>query len=218
LLPDKIGLFEPVKVEYSLEKAVEMWMKTEGTPQCQGGMVMGKKKDPSFSFNVDWSKGLKASPNTISYVFTKKAITKYNKDLEQVFKETIKKSDAIYGYITHWDVWNRQHVTGTIETRMPGVFWCNYFGKIYVDFFGRKKILSASWVKVEELVNGGILTYLADEPDKDILKSDELEMRAKHHLGIDSFGDPEAYKANFEVKQIKKVPKLELPDIRRELV
>ncbi|HOM03697.1 MAG TPA: hypothetical protein PLH43_12875 [Acetivibrio sp.] len=42
-------------------------------------------------------------------------------------------------------------------------------------------------------------------------------MKAKHHLGIDSFGDPEAYRTNFEEEQIKNVPKLEMPEIRRVL-
>jgi hypothetical protein len=62
--------------------------------------------------------------------------------------------------------------------------------------------------------SGAIVTYLANEPNKDILQSDELEMKAKHYLGIDSFGDPEEQKKDIFKHQIKRVPKLEMPDLR----
>lgn len=107
----------------------------------------------------------------------------------------------------------RQHVKGTIETRLPGVFWCNFYGKVYVDFFGKERLESFPWTEVEELENETIDTFLTTDP-KLLKKSDELEVKAKEYLGTEFFGDLDLYEKNPFETQIRKVPKLNLPDVK----
>lgn len=212
--PDKIGLYEPLREAYSLERAVHMWTLREDNGSA-GGM-MSRKKKPNFQFDVWWARGPKARPNSITFYFTKETFARHREAIDHIFKETFIFMDGLYGYITHDKPKKRQHVMGGIETRMPGVFWCNYFGPLYVDFFGREKILTGPWVKTEELSSGAIIAYLADQPDKEILQSDRLEKQAKEYLGAESFGDPEAAERNPDKPQRCKVPSLELPEVNGE--
>ena len=215
LSPQKIGLFEPLKLDYTFEKAVEMWTLEEEGCYVEGignsgkaGGLMGKRKNPLLQFNMNWwNSPIKIYVNYIDLYFPLKTFRKNKESIENIFRETIILVNGIYGYITHKIPEERQHVTGTIETRLPGVFWCNYFGEKYVEFFGEDKIVTFPWFSTEKLGNGGIITYLASEPDKDLIKTDDIERQAKIHLGINSFGDTVAYKANPDEIQIKDVPR-----------
>lgn len=217
LQPDKINLHEPINREFNLEDAIVMWSfesdgcyeEGKGNVGKAGGML-GKRKEPSYIFDVMWWKRPdKKTINHISFFFSVKWFKKYQQEIMLVFKELLEITEAIYGYVCIDKTKYRQHVTGTIKTRMPGVFWCNYFGSIYIDFFTKERILGFSWYKVDQISNGGILTYLAKEPDKEIMTSEDYELRAKKHLGEESFGDTESYKLNpFEI-QMCKVPALE---------
>ena len=40
---------------------------------------------------------------------------------------------------------DRQHITGTIKNRIPGIFEYNYFGKSFADFIGKDKLQSLPW-------------------------------------------------------------------------
>ncbi|MDA8236194.1 MAG: hypothetical protein M0Z31_15630 [Clostridia bacterium] len=215
--PDKIGLYEPVKKLYTIEKAIDMWVfGDEPGPEAAGGMLGVRKQPPNYTFDIGWARGPLAVPNDVTFFFSPKVFAKHRNIIEHIFKETYHLFDGFYGYITHNRPESRQHVTGSIKTRIPGLFWCNYFSPLYVDFFGREKILSGPWVKTEELDSGTIVTYLAGEPDKEILESDFFEKRAKEHLGIESFGDPEEGEKNPDEIQIRKVPAIVIPEVRGE--
>lgn len=216
LKPEKIGLFEPLKEIYSFDRAAEMWNTEE--PGCYegdvgmvgkaGGMI-GKVKEPNFRFDMQWWRHpSKKSINNICFYMSQKYFTKKQGVLIDLFKYSIVLFDAFYGYISHELPQERQHVTGSIETRMPGVFWCNFFGNKYVDFFGKKRLLSFPWYKTDAIDNLGIICFLSESPHKELLVSDEIERRAQIHLGIDSFGDLEEYVNNPTKIQYRNVPSL----------
>lgn len=216
LRPWKIGLFEPLKEIYSFDRAVEMWTTEE--PGCYeedlgmvgkaGGMI-GKAKEPNFRFDMHWWRHpSQKSINNISFYMSQKSFTKKRDVLIDLFKYSILLFDAFYGYISHEIPQERQHVTGTIETRIPGVFWCNFYENKYVDFFGKKRLLSFPWYKTEAVDNSGIICFLTESPHKELLASDELERRAQIHLGIDSFGELEEYIKNPTKIQYRNVPSL----------
>jgi hypothetical protein len=192
----KIGLFEPLKIEYSIEKAIEFCVIEENGCYIEGkgytgksGGIIGKGKDPTFQVNLHWwNSPVKVYTNYIDFYFPLKTFKKYQKEIETVFQETVSLLNGIYGYITHEIPENRQHITGTIETRIPGVFWCNYFSEKYIQLIGGEKLFSFPWYQVEFLGNGGILAYLSADPESELVLSDELEVRAKSHLGPRFFG------------------------------
>jgi hypothetical protein len=223
ILPDKIGRYEPLRAPYSLEEAVKLWMFIGGTmPDFRRGGLIGKKKEPNIQFDTDWTIGERANVNSVTIWFTRKSFQQIRNSIDSLFKDLIIAIDSFYGYISDYYAKDRQHVTGSIETRMHGIFWCNYFGDVYVKFFGKDKILSAPWFKIEILDQNKIITYLAKEPtDRRLIKSTELENKLKEYLGDDSFGDVETWKATYNLPgdhiQYRHVPKLDLSEIRRPL-
>ncbi len=224
LLPDKIGLFEPLKTIYSEEEAINMWITDGGTwPGYHAGNLIAKKKVPSFEFDVHWNLGERARVNIITVWFTIKSFKHLRKNVEGLFKDLITTSAAFHGYITDYDILHRQHVQGTITDRMDGIFWCNYFSEVYVNFFGRDKILSAPWSKIENIDKDKIITYLTEEPyDKELIESMQLEDKVKNYLGNDSFGDVEAWRKTFgglpkDATQYRNVPKLDLSELQKSL-
>jgi hypothetical protein len=165
-----------------------------------------------------WHIGERARSNTIEIWFTNKSFVQSRNIIENLLKELIVSFNSFYGYISDFKIEESQHVTGTIETRMPGIFWCNFFGKVYVDFFGKDKMLSAPWYKTEELDQNGIITYLTEEPDnRELIESPELENKFKILLGKDSFGNLDEWKNSNYQTQYKSVPKLDFSEIRKPL-
>jgi hypothetical protein len=214
LSPQKIGLYEPLREPYNKERAIEMWTKEE--PGCfiegvgmigQAGGMIGNLKESKFRFDLQWWKHPhKKMMNYILFYMYQNSFTKKKNELLALFKETVTLFDAVYGYITHETPRWRQHVAGTLETMLPGVFWCNYFGEKYVEFFGREKLLKYSWHKIEATSSNGVITYLTENPHKELLESNELEMAAQSYLGSEAFGDIEEFKRNPSNEQFRKVP------------
>lgn len=222
MLPDKIGEYEPLKKAYSLDEAIKMWKNAPPfVPDRRRGDLIGKKKEPNIRFDAMWNIGEPAIVNHITLWFTRKSFKQYRNDIENLFKELILALDSIHGYISGFIEKAKQLVTGTIAERMDGIFWCNYFSKIYVDFFGKDRLLSAPWIKTEQFDNEGIITYLSREPDdRQLTESNELAEKLQKYLGKDSFGDLELKKATShlsasESTQYRKVPKLDFSEIRR---
>ncbi|QYR22554.1 hypothetical protein KZ483_06185 [Paenibacillus sp. sptzw28] len=215
LLPDKIGLYEPLKENFTRERAIDMWLKTETGNGRIIGSMMGKKKNPSYSFIMGWNKGERfIRPNWLTVFVPTKIFKKNQKKFMQIFIEIQQEFDGLYGYISIEEVQKRQFVPGNIETRLPGIFWCNYFSRIYVDFFSEEKLLNGPWIKREMLPNGAILTFLANDPDGELVEDEGYEKNAKTFLGEGSFGDSEYYLEHLDEVQLKSVPKLELEEIR----
>jgi hypothetical protein len=124
---------------------------------------------------------------------------------------------GLFGYISIVEAEKRQVVPGNIETRMPGIFWCNYFSKTYVEFFGKEKFINGPWLKSEFFPNGRILTFLTDMPNEELLVDKGYEKIAKAFLGEESFGDMEYYRKHLRGVQVKRVPKLDLNELKIDL-
>lgn len=153
-----------------------------------------------------WRHPSKKSINNICFYTSHKSFAKKKDVFIELFLQSIVLFDAFYGYISHEVPQERQHVTGTIETRMPGVFWCNFFGNKYVDFFGRERLLSFPWYKIDVVDNLGLICFLTESPHKELLVADEIERKAQIHMGIESFGDLEEYVSNPTKIQYKNIP------------
>ncbi|GIN86920.1 hypothetical protein J6TS2_33060 [Heyndrickxia sporothermodurans] len=212
-LPNKIGLYDPAKEEFSVNKAIDMWTYGEEGCYVEGigntgyfGSVVGKNVKLGFRFDIFWwNSSQKNYMNRIDFYFTNKSFSLNKEKVIQLFKELITISEACYGYISHSDCEDRQHVTGDLTTRLPGVFWCNYFGEKLKDFFEEKKILAYPWYNHEYHGSSGIITYLSKET-KELLGSEEPEIQAKTYLGEKSFGDVKQFIENPEMIQQRIVP------------
>jgi hypothetical protein len=80
----------------------------------------------------------------------------------------------------------RQHVKGTINDRLPGVFWANVFSGRYLDAIGTPAFGRAPWSRVRTVPNGAI-AYLYDDPlDPPADLGDRIEA-ARAALGAEKF-------------------------------
>jgi hypothetical protein len=214
LLPEKIGLYEPIRHQYTLDIATEYWTKSEKGNGREIGGIMGKRKKPDFSFMMEWNRGEKYIKPCSIFISVHLKEFKRNKDVYLfIFKTLLLHFKGIYGYISTEDVEHRQFVQGTLETRLPGIFWTNYFGQVYVEFFEKKNLLDGPWYSIEEMNRNSVIVTLSKEPD-DLEQDETKEKEAKKYLGINSFGDRECYLSNIDEVQIKNVPKLELRELK----
>ncbi len=84
---------------------------------------------------------------------------------------------------------------GELAKGIPGVFWGNYFGPFYVNWYGREKIQSLPCVEKRDLPDGGIFFTTAPTPfDWDKPEWRRLQRQVMVHLGADTFFDMDAFR------------------------
>lgn len=94
--------------------------------------------------------------------------------------------------------WKHNDFILTIASRqlkmyIPDLYWQTYFGRPYIDMFGRERLLSAPVFKSEELSDGLIRLQLTESLD-DMHTNHDLIMKVrekvKQHLKKDAFFNP----------------------------
>ena len=92
-----------------------------------------------------------------------------------------------------------------LERGIPGVYWGNYFGPFYVDWFGRKKIEELPCVEKRWLDSGGIFFTTAPTPfDWNSPVARQIQQAVKEHLGEDAFYDFETVRSC--VRELEPMP------------
>ena len=132
-------------------------------------------------------------------------------EIEYKFYVDYKRADGLIGKAT---------VGTQLQENIPGVFWGNYFGKFYIDWFGREKFDSLPCIKKKELPDGSIFFTTAESPwDWDTDECKKLQRKVMDHLGKDAFFDKEdlkkkihEYGTNGLVSIEQFVPKHKIPD------
>jgi len=216
LSPEYISYSEPINKPYGKAEAISLW--TQEREGCYdfdlkkmvgkvGGML-ARNRSKSITYMYDWCKWPnKKSVNYLSFYLSTKSYNDNADKLMTLFRYVIELFDAFHANITLSDVFTRQHETGNVEQRLTGVFWCNYFSNIYVNHFGRKKLLNYPWFNTEETLNG-IFTYLDENPISNIATDSTLEEKAKRYLGCKSFarcnGLPTVTNGKYNVPNILK--------------
>ncbi len=106
----------------------------------------------------------------------------------------------------------RKAVVGSeLEKCVPGVYWGNYFGPFYVDWFGREKFEDLPCVEKLWLDGGGIFFTTASTPfDWNTNEARQLQQAVKEHLGQNAFFDCETVLAR--VRQLEPIPRYMEPE------
>ena len=83
-----------------------------------------------------------------------------------------------YACLDTWPEFARQHVAGTINDRLPGVFWLNWLSGRYVEAIGEDVILSLPWFRTTHRA-GGLICRLYEDlgsvPDDRAALVDQFE-------------------------------------------
>ncbi len=82
-----------------------------------------------------------------------------------------------------------------LEQCIPGVFWGNYFGPLYVDWLGKEKFSTLPCVDMKEMPDGGVFFTTAKTPfDWNKEEARQVASAIREHLGADAFFDLEGLK------------------------
>jgi hypothetical protein len=97
----------------------------------------------------------------------------------------------------------------TPAERLPGIYWANFFGRPYVEFFGREKLLATPCYEVREINDDLILLLTAESLNAaEMIESDEVVNQVKEYLNQNAFAGP-----NFPEEPCA-VPKFNFGDVR----
>lgn len=98
---------------------------------------------------------------------------------------------ADYGFISHIVQERRHSPVLTPAERLPGIYWANFFGRPYIDFFGREKLLATPCHEVRE-VSQDLIAVIADESplSPEMLARDEIVTGIKNYLNQNAFAGP----------------------------
>jgi hypothetical protein len=193
--PERLGCFEPLKRKFEETdlKAFERMLLEERF------LLTNRKKPPRQSFQIDNLDRPKWENNFGHYLMASHlgkglSLQEYLDFLTDLFLLF----DFEYGKVCHaddWDIKNMQidghgmkALSGGLGKHLPGIYWANFFGRRYVEFFGRDRLLNAPAYKIEELENGGILLLTSESPLD--FEREEVKLREKEiiqFLGEEAF-------------------------------
>lgn len=190
---DKIGLFEPVRKPFTIEDSIDMWAKGEpGIYDFETNKMIGKSggmlgKGKGYWFQTHWwLHPTELSLNHLTIYLNKKIFYQIKNDILPFFEGLVNCFDAIYGYVTDEKAEERQHITGTLKERIPGVFWINFYSQVFVDYLNKDKSFNDfPWHRIKELSKKGIITELTDNPFDQTIA--DLEKKAREVIGASKF-------------------------------
>jgi len=117
--------------------------------------------------------------------------------------------NAVYGFIVHKTQESRQSPSLTPAERLPGIYWANFFGQPYIDFFGREKLLATPCHEVREINENLVLLLTAEGPfQPEMLENDDIPNLIKGYLNQNAFAGPRFPDEPCEV------PKFDFSDLR----
>lgn len=72
--------------------------------------------------------------------------------------------NVAYAFLDTWPEYIKQYVAGTINQRLPGIFWLNWMAHRYVDAIGEDVLLGLPWFKTARF-SGGLVGWLHERVD-----------------------------------------------------
>jgi hypothetical protein len=98
-----------------------------------------------------------------------------------------------------------------LEKGIPGVYWGNYFGPFYVEWFGREKFETLPCMEKRWLDTGGIFFTTAPTPfEWDTPTARQLQQAVKDHLGADAFFDIATVRGL--IRELEPIPETMAPE------
>lgn len=177
--PEKIGLYEPLKIPFSIEEAQNLWINSEIVEGFSNGIMF---KGQLYKGSITWRQD---NLNFIDLTISKELI--FAKDGIEQFTDLAKRLflwlNGVYGYSCFGiDILSGIQVFD-FKKCLGGISWMTLFGPPYVEMFGKEVIQTAPCM-VEEFEENRFLLLTSDEPVEINL---EIQEKIKKHLGEDAF-------------------------------
>jgi hypothetical protein len=205
LKPETYGTEEPTQISFvplNLSEFINIWQSGSGY------LLIGRKRPPILSGYLH--QRLNDSDRFSYLVFTTNELSfkspQYSAQLLQLARRIYEWGNVIHGSIYHAEdrkaqnhfdqptsiVDARKVYTGgnRLEKGLPGMYWANFFGPIYVAFLGRKRFNTVPAYYKEELPDGGFLLLTSSSPlDYQLPEVSALKQSIVRHLGQRAFFD-----------------------------
>lgn len=173
----------------SLPDFIEEWTRAEEWKT----LVFTRKHPSPIELSVDNQRHTRAKFNEFSaFIHEKhfKGAAQENEVLNFVTEMSLI-ARADYGFIAHKRQERRQSPILTLAERLPGIYRENFFGRPYIQFFGREKLLAAPCYEVREINDDLILLLTAESLNApEMIESDESVNQVKEYLNQNAFAGP----------------------------
>jgi hypothetical protein len=191
----------------SVPELLDEWIKSEEWKT----LVFERKRPKPVQMLVDMQRFARAKFNGVS-AYLHQALLIAPALQKQFLNFMIEMSvlvHADYGFVAHTQQERRQSPILTPAERLPGIYWANFFGRPYIEFFGRDKLLNTPCYEVREINDDLILLLTADSFNApEMIESDEEVSKVKAYLNQNAFAG-----ANFPQESCA-VPLFNFGDVR----
>ncbi len=180
-VPDKFDSREPERYVFNEEnqsRFLEFW-------KSEIKFLILKKIKPHISWIMIrmWPKNMNRF-NEMSASFDSRYLSEKNgiNNLVSFAKKLYLWGRVDHGYICHEEDWNNKNYFGSFTKitkdrysftggislieNLPGIYWVNFFGPAYVDFFGEVKFKEIQTFSKEKMKNGGYLLIISETPNE----------------------------------------------------
>ena len=211
-LPEKWDTEDRSRLRRSFDRAtqpelIDEWIK----PEEWKTLVFARKHPKPIQMLVDMQRFSRAKFNGVS-VHIDQALLQSVSTESQLLSFTIEMSllgHIDYGFIAHTRQERRQSPILTPAERLPGIYWANFFGRPYIEFFGRNKLLATPCYEVREINDDLILLLTAESINApQMIDSDDAVNQVKAYLNQNAFAGP-----NFPEESCA-VPAFNFADVR----
>lgn len=194
-IPNVYGLYQPLKDKYdpnNVNEVVQLWMNEENNVNnvqdfySAGQLLMEKKRGHKVSYQMRWEKDNQARFNFFNLSIDSKYIKNDNafQKFISLCNDLILLLEPVHGEIVNlaFPGWEAPK---NLQVRHPEINWTVFFGKPYIDLFGREKLLSTPCHSVHTIGENMIALQLTDSLFEPIPPS--VRSTVKKHLGEDAF-------------------------------
>lgn len=208
--PQKWGVEEPARYVIDLDDLspiLEEWL----APKELKDLLFARKRPAPAEMWIGIHRFERAKFNSFHAYISEKYFKKIGPEKEMLdfITELCSVMGAAYGFIAHKTQESRQSPILTPAERLPGIYWANFFGQPYIDFFGRERLLATPCHEVREINENLILLLTAESPfQPEMLENDDIPDLIKKYLNQKAFAGP-----RFPDKPCE-VPEFDFSDIR----
>ena len=194
-IPQVFDYYEPLKRKYNegdSQSVAHLWVNDEANKvafknEFAGShIIMQKKKGHKVEYSINWRKDNTITFNTIS-ITIELAYFKTGRELEEFLnlcKELSVIIEPVYGMIQNesFPGWAEPI---NLTRRLPNTTWMTIFGKLYIEMFGKAKLLNTPCYKVNEISDSLIFMQSTESVFEPI--PEDVKTKIKYHLGEESF-------------------------------
>ena len=210
--PERFGEHEPLRGKFDPAHPgplIEAWLGKAIRPDYWTGTVfLRRKKAVPYFATIRWVRG-QAKMNVLTLTVPQKSVSaKVVKEVLNLGRDLFEAVDGQFGYVCDrmeyltknvsgwWEhpetgrVQGGRHLGTDRSQHLPGLYWANFFGTSYVDFFSESRLKAAPTWSGERLPGGSWLLLTAAAPEHwESPETALIETQVREHLGDDAFFD-----------------------------